>query len=43
MQTCTNVGQNWKDVEQIDIFGDGGGDGALEAESAPADGNQTQQ
>jgi hypothetical protein len=40
---CANFAQNWKDVEQIDIFGDGGGDGALEAQSAPVDSNQTQQ
>ena len=39
---CINDGQNWKDVEQIDIFGDGG-DGALEAQSAPVDSNQTQE
>jgi hypothetical protein len=38
-----NDGQNWKDVEQIDFFGDGGSDGALEAQSATVDSNQTQQ
>jgi len=40
---CGNQAQNLKDVEQIDIFRDGRGDGALQAQSAPVDNNQSQQ
>ncbi len=40
---CANDAQNLKDVEQFDVFSDGGGDGVLQAQSAPVDGNQSQQ
>jgi len=40
---CANEAQNLKDVVQTDVFGDGGGDGVLQAESAPVDSNQTQE
>jgi hypothetical protein len=39
---CANDAQNLNDVEQLDIFADGG-DGALQAQSAPVDSNQSQQ
>jgi hypothetical protein len=39
---CSNFAQNLNDVEQIDVFGDGG-DGLLQAQGARVDSNATQQ